>query len=207
MARQAKKVNSPLARKSTQIQVTEILHVTQIALIEDLCYAVRSKQSIGDCLGYLSDGRYMHEFRPIPESETVRRESRICLAEVLSGRETSKPSQQKRLELATIPTSRLQLQETPWVVEKPEKRNMFFFQRDTATSSDHPYHAHFFPRPNGPQPKVTLTAFESRLVTRNSISNLGIYFWNYLPDNPSRTKSFVSTMSAETGMRTRVRIL
>ncbi len=167
-------VDDPLRAVSTPTLGTQLpdTETIQIAEIKDLCSTIRSPCLIDDCLGYLSDGERMHELRPISACEENDEGVYVSLEDMLQAGGIL--SRQKRFKMAAIlASSLLQLQTTPWLIEKFEKRNIFFYQQQENIIVDYPYIKHSFSTEPAASTKPSHT-IDSRFATRNSLSNLGI---------------------------------
>lgn len=149
---------------------------TQITLISDLCDVIRCSHTAGVCLGLLSDGHENHELYTVANLDSGAKNNYISLADILSDRSRSRLSQRNLLQLAnTLASSLLQLQTTPWLVQRFEKSNIFFMQDGDVIMFEQPYIRHTFGTVGANTAAILPSAAaDPRFATRNSLSNLGI---------------------------------
>jgi hypothetical protein len=152
--------------------------------ILDLCRILATSEEKEMCLGYLSDEEHTrHELRSIKDGSTPAQGCElISLETLLAGRTRSKLSRKQRYRLAVVlASSSLQLQTTPWLADKLEKKNIFFYQNGSVIVADQPYIRHSFPSKKifteaNPEemPIQPAQPFSVRCSTRNSLVHLGI---------------------------------
>jgi hypothetical protein len=150
-----------------------------IAQIEDLCSTLSQLDPNAECgcIGYLSDDEDRHhELRPIKEAQrTNGAQNLVSLEDLLARNNGVKLNRHERYKVASIlANSMLQLQSTPWLADKMEKKNIFFYQQDSKILIEHPYIQNSFPSKKiGTSPAHTPPP-PTRFAVRNSLSNLGI---------------------------------
>jgi hypothetical protein len=140
--------------------------------IKDLCSTLSATGPYIECLGYLCDDlQRHHELRPVKEHQPTSTVEIVSLETLLTGPE--KLSRHDRYKIASIlASSLLQLQSTPWLADKIEKKSIFFYRRGTKVLIEHPYvHQEFSSvKASAHCPHTT----QSRFAARNSLSHLGI---------------------------------
>jgi len=150
-----------------------------VAQIEDLCSTLSQFDPDVECgcIGYLPDDEDRHhELRPSKETQsTSKAQSLVSLEDLLAGTCGLKLSRHERYKIASIlANSMLQLQSTPWLADKMEKKNIFFYQQGSKILIEHPYTQNsFHSKKIGTLPDHTPPP-PSRFAVRNSLSNLGI---------------------------------
>jgi len=140
--------------------------------IENLCSAISCLDPTSGCLGYLTDGKQEHELHQVLPDIPVE-DTFVSLEEVLLGGTNIRLSRQQRYKLASVlASSLLQLQTTPWLSDKLNKKSIFFYRQGNKVVVDHPYIKHSFhsSKEDIPVPSQVI----HRLAVRNSLSNLGI---------------------------------
>lgn len=142
--------------------------------IDNLCSAISCTNLTSKCLGYISDGKQEHELHQLSDSSIE--EPYISLEELLSGHGNIRLSRQQRHKLASVlASSLLQLQTTPWLADKFDKKHIFFYRQGTQVLVEHPYIKHSFSSSKDSDPSQPPTPQAAdRLAVRNSLSNLGI---------------------------------
>lgn len=141
--------------------------------IKDLCSTLCSVAPHADCLGYFCDSdKRQHELRPVKELHPASEDESIVSLETLLT-STPRVSRHDRYHVASIlASSLLQLQSTPWLADKMEKKNIFFYQQCSKVLIDYPYVRQSFSSvKRAAQP---ITPGQARFAARNSLSHLGI---------------------------------
>ncbi|TAQ86665.1 hypothetical protein B7494_g5026 [Chlorociboria aeruginascens] len=149
--------------------------------IKDLCSTLFDKNIDATCLGYLTDDqKRQHELRPIKDAPPFSADDTlISLDIILSNKADIRLNRQERYKVASVlATSLLQLQTTPWLADKMEKKNIFFYRRGSKVLIEHPYISHAF-KSNKTKPlprpiNTTSPTPATRFAARNSLSHLGI---------------------------------
>ncbi|KAG9231768.1 hypothetical protein BJ875DRAFT_468556 [Amylocarpus encephaloides] len=120
---------------------------------EDLCSTLETSCPRLSCLGYLPDGEDRHhQLRSLRSSVPLSTSYVLINLEKLLDHGT-RPSltRKQRFRLAvTLASSLLQLQTTPWLTEKLEKKDIFFEYCGRDVDAEHPYIYHFFPSSTSP---------------------------------------------------------
>jgi hypothetical protein len=132
-----------------------------------------------ECLGYLLDDEHQqHEVRwirdIIHESNDLEE---ISLEKLLTGNGHMKLSRQKRYKIASvIASSLLQLQTTPWLPEKLEKKHIFFYCQGSEVFVEEPYITHSFPtaKSNNASSQKSDIKILPHTLPRKTLSSLGI---------------------------------
>jgi hypothetical protein len=133
-----------------------------------------------DSPGYLSDDHdRQFEVQLLSEHEIPSSGNAfISLDALLRG--SSLLRRQRHLIASILASSVVQLQSTPWLTEKLDKRDIVFLKRGIEVILEHPYVRHSFEAVNSIQPSSVSSAslpgdrFAARIATRNSLSSLGI---------------------------------
>lgn len=158
-------VSSPLPKVPSAINVST-------KKIDNLCYVISCANPTSDCLGYLTDGAQEHEVHQLTSDILVEGQY-VSLEDLLSGTVCGRLSRQQRYRLAlTLASSLLQLQTTPWLSGKMNKRNIFFYRHGIKVIVEHPYIKHSFQ--SSKDVDMASSSTVDRLAVRNSLSNLGI---------------------------------
>jgi hypothetical protein len=131
-------------------------------------------------LGYLQDGnQWCHELQSIEcKNESRGSNGPISLENLLINREEKRLSRHERYRIASVAASSLlQLDTTPWLAAKLEKKNILFYQKDSKVLLDHPYISHSFlstPNLEAPKESPKTVSVASINPTRDSLASLGI---------------------------------
>lgn len=147
--------------------------------IKDLCSTLFARDVDCPYLGYLPDDQdRCHEFRSIKAGLPGSANERITsLDALLAGQSDLMLSRHERYKIASVlASSLLQLQTTPWLAHKLEKKNIFFFVQGSKVLVEQPYIRHSFSstktsRPPSESPTPTPA---NRFAVRNSLNTLGI---------------------------------
>jgi hypothetical protein len=147
--------------------------------INDLCSALWSSELSNICLGYLQDDqRRYHELHCVDSLHTPQGyHGPITLEALLMNRGDMRLSRTARYHIASVvASSLLQLETTPWIAGRLEKKNIMFYQQDSKVLFEQPYISHSFRSTRYPQtpPEISKTGFSARFATRDSLSSLGI---------------------------------
>ena len=145
--------------------------------IEDLCTTLFSLPTENSCLGYIADEKARHhEVRPIKGSRPISRSGHpVSLQSLLAGENGVRLSRQERYKIASVlAASILQLQTTPWMTDRFDKRHIFFYHQDARVLAEYPYINHSFPSKKSPRTSSEPLTAGSRFADRESLSNLGI---------------------------------
>jgi len=148
--------------------------------IEDLCSILETLQPSVTCLGYLSDDEHRHhQLRLIKDSKLPSdRHDLISLEKLLNNATKPSLNRKQRFRLTIVlASSLLQLQTTPWLTEKLEKKDIYFEYHGREVLADQPYIYHFFPStklPSVTSSDAGVTPPTSGFATRASLTNLGI---------------------------------
>jgi hypothetical protein len=141
--------------------------------IKDLCSTLCSVAPHADCLGYLCDSeKRQHELLPVKDLHPASDDESVVSLETLL---TSTPriSRHDRYHVASIlASSLLQLQSTPWLADKMEKKNIFFYRQGSKVLIDYPYVRQSFCSVK--RAAQSLAPGQARFAARNSLSHLGI---------------------------------
>jgi hypothetical protein len=142
--------------------------------IDSLCSTLKTPDLDIDYLGYLSDDEHQqHEFRLLKDttssSQTLEETS---LEGLLANKGQMTLSRQKRYKIASIlASSLLQLQNTPWLAENLEKKNILFYRKGSDVLVEEPFINHSFTPTKAYQDEKTDV---SRTLPRKTLSSLGI---------------------------------
>lgn len=147
--------------------------------INDLCSTLWSSELDNVCLGYLQgDQRRYHEVHCVDSTHTPQgNNGPITLEELLMNRGDMRLSRTARYQIASVvASSLLQLETTPWLAGRLEKKNIMFYQEDSKVLLEQPYISHSFTSTRYPQmpPDSSKTGLSARFATRDSLSSLGI---------------------------------
>ncbi|CAG8953277.1 hypothetical protein HYFRA_00003484 [Hymenoscyphus fraxineus] len=173
--------------------------------IADLCSMLEtSDPRISFCLGYLPDEEHQrHQIRSIVDSKSPSCSQNFKSLEQLldmSSRFILTRRDRYRLSLV-LASSLLQLQTTPWLTEKLEKKDIFFECYDEKIETTHPYVKQFFSSTKVPSPHPSKggtsppTSCNERSATKSSLIHLGILllelcFGNSIESHPGRVNYF-----------------
>lgn len=169
---------------------------TPSAAIDDLCSKIRCAVKTHS-LGNLTDGEgRLYELMCLEEEQIAYHESPlVSLDDLLREQENIRLSRRQRYKIACIlASSVLQLQSTPWLAERIDKRDIMFYKKGLDIDIDHPYIRHTFN-----STKRTHTALStasapstpaSRFAARNSLSSLGIVLLELCYGQVIETQSF-----------------
>jgi hypothetical protein len=122
----------------------------------------------------------LHELRAISDNHSTPpqgNESLITLESLLTGQEGLRLSRLERFKIGSVlASSLLQLQTTPWLVQRMEKRIILSYRRGPKVLIEHPYISHPFLSNKAPQPSLEPAnqAPCERMAVKSSLSNLGI---------------------------------
>lgn len=152
--------------------------------ITDLCSTLSTYDVNTTCIGYLvCPEKHHHEFRSLknPQDPASSPTQELVSLEALLNRSHNnlKLTRKQQYRLTVIlASSLLQLQTTPWMTGKLEKKDIFFEYSGFEVLAEHPYLSHSFPY-TPPQLPVT------RFATRASLVQLGSKFYPlyFLPQN------------------------
>ncbi|KAF4628215.1 hypothetical protein G7Y89_g9938 [Cudoniella acicularis] len=149
--------------------------------IEDLCSALATSDLSCPCLGYLPDDEHRHhQFRSLRDHKQPPCENADLISLEKLFENSTKPSlsRKQRFRLTVVlASSLLQLQTTPWLTEKLEKRDIFFECYGCSVLADQPYIYHYFPSikfPSAPSSDAGATQPTSGFAARTSLVHLGI---------------------------------
>ena len=188
-----KELPSPTSQASTKTTID--------VEIQDLCSKM-ANPALSACFGYLrGEEERLHELRAIsdnPETPAQENESLVSLEGLLAGREGLRLSRLERFKVASVlASSLLQLQTTPWLIQKMEKKNILFYRRGSKILIEHPYLSHPFLSSKAPQASAQPNdqAPSDRMAVKNSLSNLGILllelgFWQTIESHYMREDHF-----------------
>jgi len=162
-----------------EIENMEDLSTKPVAKIDDLCSTLWGSESGNMYLGYLQDDqRRLYELHCIECLHTNQGENGpISLETLLINRGALRLSRQVRYQIASVvASSLLQLETTPWLTGKLEKKNIMFYQQDSKVLVDRPYIFHSFKPARYSQTARARSerGSSSRFATRDSLSSLGI---------------------------------
>jgi hypothetical protein len=124
----------------------------------------------------VDDQNCKFEVKVLPEFD-VYDKALVSLDTLLRSNDDSKLSRHQRYQIASIlASSVLQLQSTPWLTERLDKRHILFSKRGVNIVPEHPYIRHSFGSANATQlvPRSVMNQAELRFAVRNSLSSLGI---------------------------------
>jgi len=144
--------------------------------IASLCSTLKTTDlNIDDCLGYLSDDeQQQHELRLINNSTSSSQAlEQTSLEELLANKGEMTLSRQKRYKIASVvASSLLQLQNTPWLTDNLEKKNIMFYHNGSDVLVEEPFINHpFTPTKVRPEEK---NPDAPRILPRRTLSSLGI---------------------------------
>ncbi|OBT70029.1 hypothetical protein VE03_00658 [Pseudogymnoascus sp. 23342-1-I1] len=147
--------------------------------INDLCSTLKGLDPDVEFLGYLSDNAHQeHEVRCIKDTQNVPPSlGEVSLEKLLTSNDHLKLSRQKRYKIASIvASSLLQLQSTPWLAEKLEKKHILFYYQGSDILAEEPYISHNFValKPGDSVPQEPKTTEVLRIHPRKTLSSLGI---------------------------------
>lgn len=164
----------PSAQSDTQINSN-----TPSVAIDDLCSKIQCAVKAHG-LGHLTDEGSLYDLMCFEEERIALHErSLISLDAMLREQENIKLSRRQRYKIACIlASSVLQLQSTPWLTEKMDKKNVFFYKKGLDVDIDHPYIRHTFTSTTRAYTALNTASAPSpsasRFAARNSLSSLGI---------------------------------
>jgi hypothetical protein len=139
--------------------------------IDSLCSTLRTPDLDLDYLGYLSDDEHQqHEFRILKDAtSSTRALEATSLESLLANKGKMSLSRQKRYKIASIlASSLLQLQNTPWLAESLEKKNILFYRKGSDVFVEEPFINHSFSSTKVRQDDAP------RTLPRKTLSSLGI---------------------------------
>jgi hypothetical protein len=152
--------------------------------IEDLCSTLANCEDRNSYLGYLADEANTHyELRLLKDcTNSIGNYELISLENLLANTNRSKLSRRQRYRLAVVlASSVLQLQTTPWLTEKLEKKNIYFYRSETEILADQPYILQsfsskkiFHPMTSDEESTPPALFYSKRISTRSSLVQLGI---------------------------------
>ena len=147
--------------------------------INDLCSTLWSSEVGNVCLGYLRDDqRRCYELHCVDSTHTPQgNNGPITLETLLMNRGEMRLSRTARYQIASIvASSLLQLETTPWLAGKLEKKNIIFYKQNSKVLFEQPYISQSFRSTRSPQtpPESSKTGLSARFATRDSLSSLGI---------------------------------
>lgn len=147
--------------------------------INDLCSTMKGLDPDVEFFGCLSDNEHQeHEVRWIKDTRQVPPSlGEISLERLLTSNGHLKLSRQKRYKLASIvASSLLQLHATPWLTEKLEKKNIFFYHQGPDILAEEPYISHKFValKPGDSVPQEPNTTGVLPMNPRKTLPCLGI---------------------------------
>lgn len=130
-------------------------------------------------MGYLQDDqRRYHELHCVDSTHTSQgNNGPVTLEALLMNRGEMRLSRTERYQIASVvASSLLQLETTPWLAGRLEKKNIMFYRRDSDVLLEQPYISHLFRSTKYPQtaPERSKTGLSARFATRDSLSSLGI---------------------------------
>ncbi len=179
------KTNATIELKpsSTFIMIPEKPSAPKVK-IEDLCSTLANWEDRNSCLGYLADESGTHfELRSLKDgTNSAGNYELISLEDLLANTNRSRLSRKQRYKLAVVlASSVLQLETTPWLTEKLEKKNIFFYHNETEILADQPYIRQSFSSRKifcymtleGKSP-LPAQFYSKRNSTRSSLVQLGI---------------------------------
>lgn len=147
--------------------------------IKDLCSVMKDLDPNVEFFGCLSDNEHQeHEVRWIKDTrQTPPSLGEISLEKLLTCNGHLKLSRQKRYKLASIvASSLLQLHATPWLTEKLEKKNIFFYHQGPNILAEEPYISHKFvaSKPGDSVPPEPNTTWVLPIDPRQTLRCLGM---------------------------------
>ncbi|KFY70030.1 hypothetical protein V499_09534 [Pseudogymnoascus sp. VKM F-103] len=147
--------------------------------IKDLCSVMKDLDPNVEFFGCLSDNEHQeHEVRWIKDTrQTPPSLGEISLEKLLTCNGHLKLSRQKRYKLASIvASSLLQLHATPWLTEKLEKKNIFFYHQGPNILAEEPYISHKFvaSKPGDSVPQEPNTTWVLPIDPRQTLRCLGM---------------------------------
>ncbi|KFZ00935.1 hypothetical protein V501_10347 [Pseudogymnoascus sp. VKM F-4519 (FW-2642)] len=147
--------------------------------IKDLCSAMKCLDPNVEFFGCLSDNEHQeHEVRWIKDTRQAPPSlGEISLEKLLTSNGHLKLSRQKRYKLASIvASSLLQLHATPWLTEKLEKKNIFFYHQGPNILAEEPYISHKFvaSKPGDSVPQEPNTTWVLPIDPRQTLRCLGM---------------------------------